>query len=191
MVQIGQNSTRALIDTGSQLTLASESFFKSTKIRGTQEKPDFLFIRDVGGSRIPIRGKINVPIEIQGNTLMTSVHIVRNLQYNVILGLDFMEKHNVKIDVGSQLLLISESNATIPVMRDQAFARTVGKTVVPPMHETLVPVRISKYETNETVLLEPVEHLQSRELQKLWSKQKIRDQFYECVIPPITDDYRK
>ena len=64
-----------------------------------------------------------------------------------------MERYNVKIDVGSQLLLQLELDATIPDMRDQAFARTEGETVAPPMHESLVLVRVSKNETNETAVI--------------------------------------
>ena len=54
IVQIGQIFTQALIDTWSQLALAS--LFKSSQIRGTQENPDFLLIWDVGGRMLLFLG---------------------------------------------------------------------------------------------------------------------------------------
>ena len=164
-VHIGMKRTKALLDTGAQISLASHAFFQNSEFSNTELlAPDYDVVRGVSGNHLPILGKIQLPIDIENKIFWSSIHIVKGLNQAVILGLDFMEKHNVSLNLGTKTIKIAESNVTSPVETKLHFARTSQRVVIPPKHETLLPVRISRLKRQQVVLLEPWGSLEDNSL---------------------------
>ena len=164
-VHIGLKKTKALIDTGAQISLLSLGFFQKSELsKEPLLSPDYDVVRGVSGNHLPIVGKIKVPIDIENKIFWTHVHIVKGLNQAVILGLDFMEQHNVSLHLGQKTIKIAESNVTFPIQEKFHFARTAQKVVIPPNKETIIPVKISRLKRQQVVLLEPWESLENRSL---------------------------
>lgn len=159
-VQIGIRKTKALVDTGSQITLVSQSFFQKSEYANSKlSRPDYDVIKGVSNNTLPILGKLSLPIEMNHKILWTSVHVVRGLNQSLIIGMDFMEKHNVSIHLGSKTIQIAEANNSLPIVDKHHFARTAQKITIPANHEMLVPVKISRLKCKQTVYLEPTENI--------------------------------
>lgn len=160
VVQIGIRKTKALVDTGSQITLVSQSFFQKSEYANSKlSRPDYDVIKGVSNNTLPILGKLSLPIKMNHKIRWTSVHVVRGLNQSLIIGMDFMEKHNVSIHLGSKTIQIAEANNSLPIVDKHHFARTAQKITIPANHEMLVPVNISRLKCKQTVYLEPTENL--------------------------------
>lgn len=187
-IHVGLTRTNALVDTGSQLTLASETFLQNSQFKNMQlERPDYDVIKGVGGKYLQILGKTHLPIQIDHKTVNTKIHIVKGLHQSVIIGLDFLEKHHAKIDLASKTIEISECNATVTFQTRSHFARTMGKTVIPPKHEAIIPVKISRLNHNQTILLEPCESLINKSILGAKTISKINKQKASMKICNPTD----
>ena len=137
----------------------SESFFSSSEFKNKNlDQPDYDVIKGVSNNTLPIMGKISLPIEIDHKIFWKPVHIVKGLNQSVITGIDFMERHNVSLNLRSKTIQIAESNISIPLETKMHFARSANKTVIPPKHEIILPIRISRLKHNQTVCLDPVEN---------------------------------
>ena len=188
-IHVGLKKTNALVDTGSQLTLASNTFFQKSEFKSqTLAAPDYDLIKGVGGNLLQIIGKISLPIQINHKTFNTYVHIVKGLSQSVIIGLDFLEKHNAQINLGSRTIDISEVNITVPYETKTHFARTAEKVTIPPKHEVIVPVKISRLKHQQTVLLEPADTLADKSLLGAKSLSKIYQQKAAMKLCNPTDD---
>lgn len=164
-VNIGLRNTKSLVDTGSQITLISHFFLKSTEFKDHKlSKPDYDVIKGVSNNTLPILGKILLPFEINHKIFWNPVHVVKGLNQTVIIGVDFMERHNVSLHYKSKTIQIADSNNSIPIEIKSHFARTAQKIVVPPKHEMIIPVKISKLPKNQKVYLEPCENLITKQL---------------------------
>ena len=164
-VHVGLRKTRALLDTGAQISLVSFNFFQNSEFSKNQLLvPDYDVVRGVSGKHLPIVGKIQLPIDIENKVFWTSVHIVKGLNQSLILGLDFMEKQNVCLNLESKTIKITDANITTPVETKPHFARTTQKVTIPSKHEMLIPVRISRLKRQQVVLLEPWGSLEDKSL---------------------------
>lgn len=164
-VNIGLRNTKSLVDTGSQITLISHFFLKSTEFKDHKlSKPDYDVIKGVSNNTLPILGKILLPFEINHKIFWNPVHVVKGLNQTVIIGVDFMERHNVSLHYKSKTIQIADSNNSIPIEIKSHFARNAQKIVVPPKHEMIIPVKISKLPKNQKVYLEPCENLITKQL---------------------------
>ena len=164
-VHVGLRKTKALLDTGAQISLVSFNFFQNSEFSKNQLLvPDYDVVRGVSGKHLPIVGKIQLPIDIENKVFWTSVHIVKGLNQSLILGLDFMEKQNVCLNLGSKTIKITDANITTPLETKQHFARTAQKVTIPSKHEMLIPVRISRLKRQQVVLLEPWGSLEDKSL---------------------------
>lgn len=135
-----------MVDTGSQITLISHSFFKSTEFNDhTLLKPDYDFIKGVSKNTLPILAKIILPFEIDNKIFWILVHVVKGLNQTVIIGVGFMVMHNVPLHLKSKTIKIDDSINYIPIEIKSHFSKTAQKIVVPPKHGMIIPVKILNY----------------------------------------------
>ena len=155
-IRIGENKTHALVDTGSQLTLASLTFFNKTKFAQCNlDASEFIFVKGVSGKHLKILGKIKLPVSIDGKIFHFYVHVVQDLNHSFILGIDFMERYGVSLHLGNKTLHIAETASVCPIKTSSGFCRSQQKVTIQAKHEVDIPVRVSNREHNEVVLIEP------------------------------------
>jgi len=155
-IRIGQRKTHALVDTGSQITLVNRQFFDKTNfVNKPFEQPDFYFIKGVGGRRLTILGKMSVPIQINHEIFTFPIHVVEDLTHSCIIGLDFMDKFRVTINLANNTLSIEDSATVFPLICHDGMVRSTLQVKIPPHHQVDIPVRISRRDHAETFLVEP------------------------------------
>lgn len=78
-------------------------FFIETSYANVLTKPDFHFVNGVGGC-LRVLGKLDLPISFQCAIFNLSVHVVDRLPHSLIIGLDFMEKYKVNLDLANKTM---------------------------------------------------------------------------------------
>lgn len=157
-VSINNTKTSALCDTGASISCLSESFFnkafldKKPKISESKIKT----IVGVGGTHHAVSGEVNLDISFGTVTLASKFYVIKDLHHSVILGIDFMEKHKVSLDIASKKFIIHDFLKVCSLSTNTGYARTVRSTKILPQAEVNIPVKISRVRTGSNVLLEPL-----------------------------------
>ena len=81
-------------------------------------------VQTVSGEKVPVLGKITVPLQLQGREYTCEFHVMQNLAYDAILGRDFLQKNGALIDLldstlsfkGTAYVGDHTSKKTVPVM---------------------------------------------------------------------------
>ena len=158
--KIKTKTAKALIDSGSSLTIVSEYF---TKTHNLPIKPmgesEVMGLISANTAPVHVIGTTEFLIRISGLTMPVTARVAKVLSHPFILGIDFLETYGAKIDY--QLGVISLSDDMIqaplhtPFKRD--FLVTCMDSVCIPAHtEMLIPVRCPSYFNGKTILLEPL-----------------------------------
>ena len=113
--EIYGTSINLLFDSGSVTTLMDEKIYrqKMKQIGSLRKSKDFLV--GVGGADLNVLGEANVEIMIDGVVLPTRVKVVQDLAYDIIIGRDFMDKYEVNILFGSNMIHIKEARLHVPM----------------------------------------------------------------------------
>ena len=103
-VTLCQRKVIALIDTGAQLTFASEKIFQLVpelhKYKLQKSKIGQVLTADEG--KLNVNGVIEVPAFIDDKYVRLNIHIVENLNRELILGVDFLKRYQAVIDFSSR-----------------------------------------------------------------------------------------
>ena len=62
----------------------------------------------VGNEHHKVLGILEIPITISGIRIHYNFYILESLRHSVLLGMDFLEKHKVQIDLDSKTVHIEE-----------------------------------------------------------------------------------
>ena len=62
--------------------------------------------------RIPVLGKIGIPVKINGVVYHSQFHVMQDLPYEVILGKDFLLKNNAVIDLRNKSLTLAADSSS-------------------------------------------------------------------------------
>ena len=100
-VEIAGQTLHFLVDTGACLSAIDEQFSKKTYGPFPPEITNGVLpsVQSVSGDRVPILGKIHLPLKLNGSTYLCDFHIMRNLAYTAILGPDFLQENQALIDL--------------------------------------------------------------------------------------------
>ena len=74
-------------------------------------------IKAVNGQTIPVIGQVQVPFTIDNKTYPFDVLIIETIAYDAILGRDFLEQYNAKIDLQHRVLELLLDPAPFEYMR--------------------------------------------------------------------------
>ena len=152
-------STRALIDTGADISCIAESYFNSIpgKIRPTFKSASFSHVKGVGGEIHNVLGLVNLNLQIDGYMYKHDFHVISHLHHHVIIGDDFLEKNKAIIDRGNKTLQL-ENGEEIKQGEDSevSMVRTCTSISLPPLTEAIVPVKLSKHKSMCIALVEPL-----------------------------------
>ena len=166
-VQVKLRSTEfnALLDTGSEYSLMSDSSWREYKasfsVGGTEIKR-----QGVSGESVRIRGVCYCDVQIQGIKLVDHpFYIVEGLVVPVILGVDILKRLGViKMEFERSRLLLGKSEE-IAIMKNQQdihvkknpklYARACAETILQPYSEAIVKCNVAGLQCQE-YLVEPL-----------------------------------
>lgn len=148
-----------LVDTGSSLTLVSESIFKSIPEHLTLEELDTsLTTADV--DLLLVQGKINVTLSFAVYETNASVVVAKLGGVSGTFGLDFLVKYNILIDACNRILY-SPYFGEVPLLREDrlhsrcARVHLVETVSVPGSSEMIFQGKITLCPSDIDALIEP------------------------------------
>ena len=150
-----------LVDTGATLSLVSTRVWNM--IDGQSHNLDEFSTEIVSpsGNPIDIKGQTTVNLLITNNTMCTCVVIVADIEADVILGLDFMKKERVQIDIETNSLFIQGKKCPMNCYGSLGCYRIVvaEKIEVPARSEVLVQGKVPVKDVlkEDLCLIEPIE----------------------------------
>ncbi|CAC5392664.1 Retrovirus-related Pol polyprotein from transposon 297 [Mytilus coruscus] len=162
IIDINGRKTHALIDTGAEITCCSFNFYSKLALSDKLSQSDIPSITGVSGHRLQVLGKVNLPISFKGAVFNYHVYVIDGLHHSFIVGWDFLHANKINIDFSKSVLQVPDKeNADIPKVcmiqtTSTGLARTYYPVTISPFCEMNVGVKISKRNSGEIVLLEPV-----------------------------------
>ena len=165
LLEINGRKIQSLMDTGASISCLQKSTFdKVNQNDSIKIQPSSISrIVGVGGERHQVLGQARLTLKIAGVDFDQNFIIIEQLHHPLILGLDFMQQHNVKIDFQYRHMTFHDNLVAVALTCDSKFgyARSVKREVIPAESEITIPVKLSKSAEQNVVLLEPVESLQN------------------------------
>ena len=96
LVKVGKQRIRTLVDTGAECSLMHRRIYDQLK-----DRPKLLnkkvCLQSANGTELKCDGCVNVQICIGGTEMSQDFYVIRDLNRNMILGLDWLKTHNVRI----------------------------------------------------------------------------------------------
>ena len=185
-IDFGKQTSKALIDTGAQISCMSEHIYRKS-FKNYEVRPSSLTnIVGVCGEVHRILGLITVPFRLDGIVLEHTFHLFEKLHQPVILGMDFLRQHKARIDLEECTVSFKSTNCSESRENNEepsvchislgqepktcvGLVRTVSSVIVEPHSECTLPVKIS-FSANsaplvdDSVLLEPTVGLNQENL---------------------------
>ena len=159
--KIGHASGTFLIDTGSSDTILSARMFYALPAEVKPVlKPVSVTSEQADGTPLSVMGCVDMEIEV-GHARVTLSVTVADIKNTGIIGMDFLEAADCKIDIKNRTLVMND--VTVPCLdsnsRNFCARITIRETVsIPAMHEAIIPGQIK--ESRELVygesLIEPI-----------------------------------
>lgn len=90
-----------MIDTGSGISFINETTRMAIpSLRKRPLKSTFILSKSVTGQNLDTLGTVTVNLRLGTLTLQHDMHVIRNVNQGIILGWDFLQKHQVVLNVG-------------------------------------------------------------------------------------------
>jgi len=144
-IRLDVNSCRtlALIDSGAGRSCVSLSFVKRLKI---PVKPfphnNPLRLSAADGRMLTSVGTVDLTLTIQGLKMAQNFNVVKHLNYNVILGIDFVNDKQAYIDFGDNTISICDDlviEHLVPTRLPTNVIRVARNYTLPPLSEAIIP----------------------------------------------------
>ena len=124
--EIAGQAVQLLVDIGACVSAIDEQLFAKicSQLPTKMSESSLSSVQTVSGDKVPVLGKIMIPLQLQGREYTCEFHVMQNLAYDAILGRDFLQNNGALIDlVGSTLSFkgtgydgAQSSTKTVPVM---------------------------------------------------------------------------
>ena len=105
-VQINGKSLHGLVDSGSDFTLVGESFFVKFPELIKCVSPCSQFVSSVSASTFKLVGKLDLHLQISNSIFKIQAFVSPRTPWDLLLGVDFLRKFDVKIDFQTDVLKI-------------------------------------------------------------------------------------
>ena len=148
-MNIKQTKFKGLIDTGASISCVSQALINKTlKLTTNKYNPSKIkFVAGVGGEILPVLGVVQVPIQIQGETFISQMHVFQKLHHNPILGKDFLTNIKANIDFDTKTVELDGNVKTSCFEKDipPDIARNAHAIHIPPQSGMYIPVSVSNF----------------------------------------------
>jgi hypothetical protein len=132
-VQMGHTPpTPGLLDSGALKGFTSLEMARIAvaQVKGAQRgSSEFTWAQLANKQREPVLGSVEVPLTIGNRTYPYKLNVLRTLAYPIIIGLDFIEEHDVSISEGAKRICIGKGNDINCVKRSSSGATAAATTV--------------------------------------------------------------
>ena len=122
-----------LVDTGACVSAIDEQLVR--KIYGSQPAcitDGFIpSVKTINGEIVPVLGKIDVPVKLNGIVYQSQFHVMQNLAHEVILGCDFLQEHGAVIDLKNSSLTLNDRTSKLSTTFTQGNDGVMGTFVFP------------------------------------------------------------
>ena len=125
-IHFKSTNTLALVDTGSVASLLAERVFRKISEVCAKEEPAFSSFVSAGGHPIEICGCFRIPIKLPGYQTTHQFYVIKTLQEDCILGLDFLSQHNTSFSGSRKLLTIGKKKQRIRLSTTRPQPANVG-----------------------------------------------------------------
>ena len=151
----------ALLDTGACLSICSLDLTKRLKYSLKSLDPGELGILfSANGTGMKILGKVELPIKIEGLLTYHTFYVTDSVTHEIILGLEFLEKLEAKIDLKSKTVSFLDcihANLTVISEGGKQFLSTKSTVNLEPMSESIISVSVPRcYPLNQLSIIEPL-----------------------------------
>lgn len=157
-VFINQIPARGLIDTGADCSLMSERFYRkiSKGVKNREKKFTPRKILMANATPLKILLETDVEIKINGLQIPFALCVIKDLSYDVILGLNFLQETQAVVDVPKNSLILFQGLLTIPMTVTGAapVVTTIATVMIPPLCEAVFPVKTNRKLKNGTYVIE-------------------------------------
>jgi predicted aspartyl protease len=110
LVYVGNTKTNALVDTGADFSVMSKQFLDKTGFTRGQLKPASCKTTiAANGQHARILGKIQLSISIQNKHFNHLMHVLNNLHHSRMLGRDFCERNETKLDFSTDTFELDDN----------------------------------------------------------------------------------
>ena len=141
VVQVNGTTSSFLVDTGSAVNLVSQDLWKKCRKEHDKLEPWTKQLVSVDGSSVSVLGCCQIRITMGSNTFHHAVLVVDTLTTEGILGLDFFKKHKCSVDLGENMLKVSQSSVCIPLEHNAGEGAVASKINVTIAQTVCIPAR--------------------------------------------------
>ena len=168
VIHMNDFTSLALIDTGASISCISQKAYDLCRTKqDVIEATDIPVVKGVGGHVMHVTSKVTLSITMGRLTFPHTFYVLPQITHEVILGLDFLQEQNAKINFSTNMLELQNGLTEVELCHDQnksSLVTVVGNISIPPRHEVIIPVTI-RHKTNQNNamgLVEPVSSLLTR-----------------------------
>ncbi|XP_058816375.1 uncharacterized protein LOC131679659 [Topomyia yanbarensis] len=129
-VKIYGYPVRALLDSGSNHTLISETLFSQLKYKKLHRPSKNVILRSASGDELQIQGQAHLPFAFQGCVKIVPTLVVANLFIDCICGMDFWRKFKIQPAMQNCGGIESTASASITEHRSSANILTDDEIMV-------------------------------------------------------------
>ena len=95
--RVGSNFCKnILLDTGAECTMVHAKYVPPSRIRHTNTS-----ITGISGAPRKVLGEADVPLNIQGQQVVVTCLVLSKMPFDLLLGYDFFQSHDITIECGS------------------------------------------------------------------------------------------
>ena len=145
--EVNGKKIQTLVDSGASVSCIQKVTFDKISKNSVQIQPSSIArIVGVGGERHQVLGQAKITLKNSGLNVDQKFIVIEQLHHPLILGLDFMQEHNVNIDFHSRVMTLHDHLVAVALTSDSKFgyARSVRQEVIPAESEITVPDKLSK-----------------------------------------------
>lgn len=169
--------TPVLVDTGAAVTAISANLWNKISVVDESVQLSSCGITDiktVSGTQLPVLGHLTIQFTIQGNSYPFDTFVINGLNYDAILGRDFLQFYQSNIDLHSGTLSLSfplpfssepnlNFNTTPDIDNSSHSVHAMFSFILQPLSEMLVPAKINfVYPMGTIGLISPASQLSIR-----------------------------
>ncbi|MES9884855.1 MAG: reverse transcriptase domain-containing protein [Sedimenticola sp.] len=156
----------ALVDTGANVSLLNYEQYKRSKVFKTAplQNTKIRNIKGVNGVKSPVLGKVDISVKIANVLIPHEFFVVKNIQYSIILGIDFMKSTNAEISFNDGYFSIYNNFANVPLQSLEDIEPSVNyytkeAIIIPAESVSVIRLYPKTNHTYNRVLLTPVNQL--------------------------------
>ena len=102
--------TVALVDTGANISILKETIFRSLPAQFRRLQKSTVRVVSATGDALNVIGKAEIPLKIGTQNIKQEFTVVGNLKQSCILGLDFLRKHKINLNLARNIMAFNHED---------------------------------------------------------------------------------